>query len=651
MALNQTDMTLQRMVISLNQLVEQLQVTQTTKKSVGLDDIIKALNLTFKTSKGDTGEIKNLLKVTKNAPNASHYEKLTKMLELLLKSYDNPDLKQISRLGITSQNLIAELGSLKDTIKSSNITGNEKANLSVLSQAIAEGQRMYAINGFGREANAFYKKATLEQLKLLKTINKHIDEGIPLKDLNKGGLLDRLKDVSKKAGKSGILSAGADMLLKGMGFGELPGQFLDMFSKKGNKGKDENEKLNKEQQLQSMKVQGVVDAKEKAQRSLFANQTVQKRASEVKNLAETTKTNLTVELSKAIADAMRTSGEVDPRFASEGMPGVADVNKIAEAINNNTFPRDEVEKLIRSAYLQDGSDGEVNGEVAKSLIKNLDEIQEYSKIISEQDNTIVEAAVGIQTSIETISSLFLDLRDIIGNELTNELNELNKLFSKSSEFKGLDQETLEGIKRETVNRKLGLISNTTGVPEDELQGLIGGEDSSGYMKEYEKQGKYTNKNKSSLAEEAFNETTFREALYGENKPKIKTPGQEFEDKIKATNTRLSSAPVPIPSDLNVPTEPIQELVPPNQEVEDNGLSLEDISEIVSDSITDFLKSFDEAMKTRDKESKEGMDILKKALLSGEIKVNVVNLKDIPQGEAGHSGSQSRPNTTNTRYGE
>jgi hypothetical protein len=154
-----------------------------------------------------------------------------------------------------------------------------------------------------------------------------------------------------------------------------------------------------------------------------------------------------------------------------------------------------------------------------------------------------------------------------------------------------------------------------------------------------------------LAEEAFNETTFREALYGENKPKIKTPGQEFEDKIKATNTRLSSAPVPIPSDLNVPTEPIQELVPPNQEVEDNGLSLEDISEIVSDSITDFLKSFDEAMKTRDKESKEGMDILKKALLSGEIKVNVVNLKDIPQGEAGHSGSQSRPNTTNTRYGE
>jgi len=195
MGLNQTDMTLQRMVISLNQLVEQLRVTQSTKKDLGLEDIVKALNLTFKTSKGDTGEIKNLLKVTKNAPNASHYVKLTKMLELLLKSYDNPDLKQISRLGITSQNLIAELGSLQDTIKSSNVDKNERANLSVLSHAIAEGQRLYAINGFGRDASNFYKKATLDQLRLLQTINKHIDEGIPLKDLNKGGLLDRLKSM------------------------------------------------------------------------------------------------------------------------------------------------------------------------------------------------------------------------------------------------------------------------------------------------------------------------------------------------------------------------------------------------------------------------------------------------------------------------
>lgn len=656
MALNQNDMTLQRMAISLNQLVEQMRLTQATKSDMGIEDIIKAMNLTFKTSRGDTTELKNLIKIAKSSPNASHYEKLTKMLELLLKSYDNPDLKQMKRLGISTQNLAAEIIALRDTIKASNIVGNEKANLSVLSKAVADGQRQYAISGFGRDASAFYKKATLEQLKLLRTIDKHIDEGIPLKDLNRTGLLDRIKGAGKKVGGSGILSAGADMVLKGMGFGELPGQFLDMFAKKGGKNAKDEEELTKKQELQSLKVQGIVGAKEKAQQSLMTNQTIQKRAEEVRLLAETTKSNLAIELSKAIAGAMETNGTIDSRFASDDEQGKVDITKIIKAIETNSFPKDEIESLVNSAYLTADGNEELNKEVASTLMKNLDEIQEYSKIVEEQDKVIADSAIGIQTAIESISTLFVDLRDILGKELTNELKELNRLFDRSPEFRGLDEETRNSIKQERIDRKLAMMASTTGVAEDELQGLIGGESSSKYMEEYKRQGereKYgTGKTMSEIVREAFEENTFRDALGNTDRAKPLTPGEEFENRVRETTTRLKRVPVPVPHDLSTPSE-IEDVPDNNVNVAVEGISMEDITEIVAESITDFLKSFEEAMKTRDKESKDGMEVLKKALLSGEMKVNVVNLRDIPQSRGGTSGGGGgeRGSSNNTRYGE
>lgn len=654
MALNQNDMTLQRMAISLNQLVEQMRLTQATKSDMGIEDIIKALNLTFKTSRGDTTELKNLIKIAKSSPNASHYEKLTKMLELLLKSYDNPDLKQMKRLGISTQNLAVEIIALRDTIKASNILGNEKANLSVLSKAVADGQRQYAISGFGRDASAFYKKATLEQLKLLRTIDKHIDEGIPLKDLNRTGLLDRIKGAGKKVGGSGILSAGADMVLKGMGFGELPGQFLDMFAKKGGKNAKTEEELTKKQELQSLKVQGIVGAKEKAQQSLMTNQAIQKRAEEVRLLAETTKSNLAIELSKAIAGAMETNGAIDSRFASDDEPGTVDIAKIIKAIETNSFPKDEIESLVNSAYLTAEGNDELNKEVASTLMKNLDEIQEYSKIVEDQDKVIADSAVGIQTAIESISTLFVDLRDILGKELTNELKELNRLFDRSPEFRGLDEETRNSIKQERIDRKLAMMASTTGVAEDELQGLIGGESSSRYMDEYKRQGETygTGKTVSEIVREAFEENTFRDALGNTDRAKPLTPGEEFENRVRETNTRLERAPVPVPHDLTTPAE-IEDVPDNNVNVAVEGISMEDITEIVAESITDFLKSFEEAMKTRDKESKDGMEVLRKALLSGEMKVNVVNLRDIPQNRGGNGGGNGgeRGESNNTRYGE
>jgi hypothetical protein len=105
-----------------------------------------------------------------------------------------------------------------------------------------------------------------------------------------------------------------------------------MFAKKGGKNAKTEEELTKKQELQSLKVQGIVGAKEKAQQSLMTNQAIQKRAEEVRLLAETTKSNLAIELSKAIAGAMETNGAIDSRFASDDEPGTVDIAKIIKTI-------------------------------------------------------------------------------------------------------------------------------------------------------------------------------------------------------------------------------------------------------------------------------------------------------------------------------
>jgi hypothetical protein len=225
-------------------------------------------------------------------------------------------------------------------------------------------------------------------------------------------------------------------------------------------------------------------------------------------------------------------------------------------------------------------------------------------------------------------------------------------------MKGIDEETKAGIKSDKITRKLESMARVSGVTEDELHGIIGGERDSKYMREYERQGmedRGGRKGKSKLAEEAFNETSFREAIFGEtrNMPRIRTAGEEFEERVRQTEQRLENARVPVPPELNIPKNeprPVEEM---NQSVEDgglmeNGLSLEEISSIVSESITEFLKSFEESMKEREKENLQQADLLRKSLLSGEVKVNVVNLKDIPApqvitgssggGEASYGGS-------------
>ena len=644
MALDQNSMTFQKMTMSMAQLIEQLKVTQSTKKDMSIEDVIKALNTVFKTSKGDTTELKALMKIAKNSPNAKHFEKLGKMLELLIKSYNNPDVKQMKRLDITVQNLMTEISSLTDSMKNSNASKNEKANLSVLSQAVSEGHRLYAVTGMGKISSEFYKNATLEQLRLLKMVDKSIKDGRPLKDTDKGGIagaIDKMK-------KMGLFTAAADTALKGMGFGTLPGEFLEIF---GKSKKDKDEELTKKQELQSLKVQGLVDTKEKAQRSIDSNKLTQTNAEGIKEQVTATRDNLTVELSKAIANAMQAAeGGVDARFQVDGKEGEADIDKIAKAISNNEFPKSELESIIKSKYLTTNDNGEQDSSVSDALLQNMNDVEEYNKIIAEQEKVIADSASAIQTSIESTAKIFLDLREILGNELKNEINELNKIIDKN--FKGESEETRNAIKDVKRADLITRTMETSNVTEDEVLGLIGGESKSGYMKDYAEQGariKGATSNES--VTEAFQENTMRSAL---GQDEIKSPEKrnaEILEKLSESEKRM--AEVKVPTDLE--TKPSNEAPPEvnsdgNPVIGGDGISLDEMAAIITDSMNEFIKRFNETIAQQEKESSKDLSEMTKALTDGRVKVVVTNLGDIKIPPAQAGGGNTEPQSGNERFG-
>lgn len=372
-------------------------------------------------------------------------------------------------------------------------------------------------------------------------------------------------------------------------------------------------------------------------------------------------------MSKAIAGAMNTAeGGVDARYASDTSPGEADINKIADAIKANQFPKEELEAMIKSKYLTTDANGNEDNRVSEALIKNLGEIEEYSKIIQEQDKTIVDTAKNIQTSIDTISGIFLDLREILGKELTNEIREINKVIDKK--MKGFSEEEKQARKDEYVNKKIAAMAERIEITADEMQGVIGGVDKSGYMIEYAKQGGegFANNGKtvSENAEAAFKEETFANALKMRspnaeneiNKKNKEEEANEIETKIIETNKRLQNVTVPVPKELEVygPAAPNQvtniQQQPTQDRVDNQEASFDELQDIFAESMNDFMKKFDELIRSRDKVEQESTNALKRALTSGEVKVKVINLNEIPKPEHGGNTQQSN-DSGNPRFGE
>ena len=121
------------------------------------------------------------------------------------------------------KNFLKVMDELFIRIKTMPINLNTKENLSIISKAIAKGNRDYASTGFGKYQNDFYKKATDKQILELSNIRKQIKDGVSLKnDNNTKGVITGLL--------AGTAGAVGDVLMENAGFGQLPGKFMNMFN-------------------------------------------------------------------------------------------------------------------------------------------------------------------------------------------------------------------------------------------------------------------------------------------------------------------------------------------------------------------------------------------------------------------------------------
>lgn len=253
--MNATDIHLQKLTAMLTQLVDQLKVTQSAKNDFDIDDVFKSINQVFKITQSDKTVIRDFQRTIKSLSNSQQFEKLSKSLYTLDKTFRDPDIKQLKGMNITANNIFSELTILEDTLKNINISKNEKANLTLLSKSIAEGHRLYAVQGFGRSADQFYKNATIQQILLLRNMEKNLKEGVPLKGLAGNGVLGTMA----KVGTSGPITAIADVLLKSAGMGELPGQIAELFANRNNK-----EQESKKEQANAARIAGIQGAKDAA---------------------------------------------------------------------------------------------------------------------------------------------------------------------------------------------------------------------------------------------------------------------------------------------------------------------------------------------------------------------------------------------------
>jgi hypothetical protein len=347
-----------------------------------------------------------------------------------------------------------------------------------------------------------------------------------------------------------------------------------------------------------------------------------------------------------------------------GQEGEADISKISEAVISGTLTRDDIEKIISSSKLSKDENGNEDRTIVDTLLKNLDEVDEYSNIIKEQQNTIRETGEVIQGSIETISEIFVELRDTVGKVLKARIEDSNKEIDKKFGRK-YSKEQVAGLKERAKNMIIEDEMKHSKVSEDEMHGIIGGQDRSRHMEEYERQAGegFANNGKTENAKvtEAWKEESFRNAIDSKNPTNkdeailekiAKTTSELDKDnaltKLKEAN--ISPPEVPVPSDL-AQKEATMESV--EDESDEDGMSLDDVHGVFQDAMIEFLKKFEETLKAEAKEKDESAKKLIDLLKNGEAKFKMVNVGDIklPGGGNGGGGGGDRTESDNPRFQE
>lgn len=465
--MNATDIHLQKLTAMLTQLIEQLKVTQSTKTDFDIDDVFKSINQIFKITQTDKTVIRDFQKTIKSLSNSQQFEKLSKSLYTLDKTFRDPDIKQLKGMNITANNIFSELTILEDTLKNINISKNEKANLTLLSKSIAEGHRLYAVQGFGRNADQFYKNATIQQILLLRNMEKNLKEGIPLKGLTGNGVLG----AAKKIGMSGPVTAIADVLLKSSGMGELPAQMTDLLTSMfpdffGIKKNGESKK----DQANAARIAGLQGAKDAAKGSIIFNKEKMKNVETALTETQSYKETLTNDLANALSRALKTSDTgVDVRFAKEEAPYEVDMKKLTDAIRQGVISKDEMESLIKTKYIVETESGQSDTTISDALIAKVESLDEYKKAIDEYQQTKIDTAKELQLALETFAELTSSMRDIMNKEIVAEFKEIDKaagiLYGRK------DSLEKQGFLMTAKNRKLETIRESYDIAKDEEIGI------------------------------------------------------------------------------------------------------------------------------------------------------------------------------------
>lgn len=643
------DIHLQKLTAMLTQLVEQLSVTQATKSNFDIDDVFKSINQIFKTTQTDKTVIRDFQKTIKSLSNSQQFEKLSKALFTLDKTFKDPDIRQLKGLNITANNIFSELNILRDTLANINISKNEKANLTLLSKSIAEGHRLYSVQGFGRSADQFYKNATVQQLLLLKSMEKNIKDGIPLKGLAGTGIIDKAKSLAG----SGPITAIADVLLKSAGMGELPGQIAELFTNRNNK-----EAESKKQQAEAARVAGLQGAKDAAKGSIIFNKEKLASIEIAKTQTEAYQETLTNDIVTAISKALKTSETgIDVRFAKEEAPYEVDIQKLTAAVKSGTLSKQEIESLIKTKYIVQSESGEVDTSISDALIAKVESLSEYKKAIDEYQQTKIDTARELQSALETFSELAISMREIMNKEIVAEFKEIDKIAT--SVFGRTSSKEKEGFALTYKNKKLEAVRQAYGIAEDEMIGISKqGSDNIGM--DFEKYSKITGSGKESEIINKFLEDFETQSILRDNRlisnlessiKKIESKPDDvrqllkrFEDVEKSKTEAAAFSQVREPMSIqDIPETLRKEVVEKSAqravaEAQEEsaytgaGIDIEKVEENANRIYNEMMENLMTSFKEQDSiNNQKQVESLKKILEGGTVNVRVSNLRDILSG--------------------
>jgi hypothetical protein len=650
------DIHLQKLTAMLTQLVEQLKVTQATKTNFDIDDVFKTVNQIFKTTQADKTVLRDFQKTIKSLTNSQQFEKLSKAFYTLDKTFKDPDIKQLKGMNITANNIFSELSILEDTLKNINISKNEKANLTLLSKSIAEGHRLYSVQGFGRNADQFYKNATIQQLLLLKNMEKNLKDGVPLKGLAGNGILGTMA----KVGASGPITAIADVLLKSAGMGELPGQIAELFMNKNGK-----EGESKKEQANAARVAGIQGAKDAAKGSIIFNKEKMKNIETALSETESYKETLTNDLASALARTLKTDEKgVDSRFAKDEAPYEVDMKKLTDAIRAGSLSKDEIESLIKTKYIVQTESGESDTTISDALIAKVESLDDYKRAIDEYKESKINTAKEVQSALETFSELTSSMRAIMNKEIVAEFREIDKIANKM--FGSAASKEKEGFAQTFKNRKLESVREAYGIGKDEEIG-ISKYGSRNIGTDYADLAELTKSEKQSKAITDLLEDFETQQILQQNKlmTNFETTTKKIEDKTedvkdllakyeKAEKTktgasvfaqvreRTSIEDIPESLRKEVVEKSAQKAVDDarrESEYTGAGIDIDKVEENANRIYTEMMENLLTSFKDQDTmNNQKQVDSLKKILEGGTVNVRVSNLNDILSGSPGSNVS-------------